>query len=491
MITEYYPFFCFFRYYKLSSTVFLPSVTDNGYVLVKDELFEIDELAKNFLKRLPLTKKEAMRHLSVNYNQKDADLLIRDFLKLDIIESGSGFNVTCLSLNTFFSQCIREFTNYIKGFVGVYPLTIKCYLIKRKLRRLKGTLDPTANDKPKTILLIMYGGIGDMVLASPMLQCLKENMPNTLIDVVVKAKYASFLESCPLINRIIKYPGNRHAFKWLGKPSRFLMLLYQKYDITIGCCEHFGGNCRWFTGKALNYLVDADMRIGTLDRVSCKHTYITRLFLTHGVKEYYEHEAIRMLRLLEPMGVAYSKHRATVWENRKGESAIEKFNISTRLSSTTYTIGISPFTGIQKQWPLDRYAKIIEYLSLNYDATVILLGAKRNLQEAAILRCLVGKNDNIINLTGMTTTKDLITIIRRLSLLISPDSGPAHIATACQIPEIVLFGYTNPHRYCPWMNPKSTLLRTQTRKVRDISVDIVCKAIQDILVNNNKHIFQS
>ena len=481
------PIFDVFKCYRLSDNVFLPSVADKGYILVEHVLYEINKPTEQFLKSLPSTRKYAMSYLIISHNRKEAELLIGDFLERDIIKPESWFDILRLRIRVFFRQDIKKFVTYTTRFFSVYLLTFKCYLIKKKLCRKKNSSNIIENNKPKTILLIAYGGIGDMVLMSPMLQVLKSNIPAALIDVVVKAKYTGFLESCPLINHVIKYPGSHCIYKWFGEPSRFIMSLYQKYDITIGCCEHFGGDCRWFTGKALSYLIDANMRIGTLDRVSSKYTCITKHFLTHSVVERYEHEAERMLRLLEPLGITHFERQATVWGEAEDKNTLNKFNISAKLDSTAYIVGLSPFTGIQKQWPIDRYAKLIKYLLLNFNATVILLGTKKNLQEAAILRCLVGDNDDIIDLTGITSTKELITIIKTLSLLISPDSGPAHIAAACQIPEIVLFGYTNPHRYCPWMNPKLVLLRTQSRKVEDISVNVVCKTIRKVLVKNNKH----
>jgi ADP-heptose:LPS heptosyltransferase len=486
MVAKSCSIFDVFKCYKLSDNVFLPLVADKGYILVKHELYEVDKLMFQLLKSLPLTRKYINNCLSY-YNKKHIDLLINNFLERNIIKPESWFNIVRLRITTLFHRYFKQVVAYPKRLFDVYLLAAKCYLIKRKLHGLKVDIDLIESNKPTTILLILYGGIGDIVLATPMLQVLKKIIPRALIDVVIKAKYASFLEPCPLINRIIIYPGYRNVYKWPGKPSPFLMSLYQKYDITIGCCEHFGGACRWFTGKALSYLIDAKMRIGTLDRVSVKYPYITKHFLTHGIEERYEHEAIRMLRLLKPLGAVHFEHRAAVWGEAGDESTLNKFNLSPEVDSNTYMVGVSPFTGIGKQWPIDRYAKLIKYLLSNFNVTVILLGTKKNQQEAAILRCLIGENDNVIDLTGMTSAKELITIISTLSLLVSPDSGPAHIAAACQIAEIVLFGHTNPHRYRPWMNQKSVLLRARSKKVEDISEAVVCKIACKILVENNEH----
>ena len=480
-----------FKCYKLSENVFLPPLMDNGYILVKNILYEVDKASVRFLKSLPLTRKHINNYLSGIYNRKLMDLLIADLLELKVMAPERWLKIVHLRIKDLILKQVKQITARIKSLFGVYLLTAKCFLIKRKLRNLNRTKNIAKYNNSKTVLLIAFGGIGDMVLMTPMLQVLKKIMPDASIDVIVKAKYAGFFKSCPLIDHIIKYPGSCHVFKWLGKPSTFLISLYQKYDITIGCCEHFGGTCRWFTGKALLYLIDADMRISTIDRVSSKYPRITKYFLTDGIEERYEHEATRMLRLLKPLGASHREHQAAVWEGTKNKSTPNKFNLPMEFDSATCMVGISPFTRIGKQWPIDRYAKLIRYLLSNFTVRVILLGTKKNRQEAAILRCLIGENNNVMDLTGMTSTEELITVIKALSLLISPDSGPAHIAAACRIPEIVLFGRTNPHRYSPWMNRKLLVLRTWSKKVEDISVSVVCKASCKFLVEINKHFLDS
>ena len=159
----------------------------------------------------------------------------------------------------------------------------KCYIIKRKLQKTNIVQKTGRNNGNKKVLLIGFGGIGDMVLMTPMLQALTEAIPGVSVDVITKSKYVDFFKTCPLVNCVIKYPGNRRVYKWVGKPSTFVTSLYRQYDITIGCCEHFGGTCRWFTGKALSYLIDANMRIGTLDKLSRKYFRISKYFLNAGL----------------------------------------------------------------------------------------------------------------------------------------------------------------------------------------------------------------
>ena len=66
---------------------------------------------------------------------------------------------------------------------------------------------------------------------------------------------------------------------------------------------------------------------------------------------------------------------------------------------------------------------------------------------------------NIINLTGKTTIKELSEKIAGLSLFITNDSGPMHIAGAYKIPTVAIFGSTSDVETNQWHNEKSIVVR--------------------------------
>jgi len=66
---------------------------------------------------------------------------------------------------------------------------------------------------------------------------------------------------------------------------------------------------------------------------------------------------------------------------------------------------------------------------------------------------------NYKNLAGQTTVADLIEIIGGLSLFITNDSGPMHIAAAYRIPTAAIFGSTNHSHTHQWHNPRGVVVR--------------------------------
>ncbi len=95
-----------------------------------------------------------------------------------------------------------------------------------------------------------------------------------------------------------------------------------------------------------------------------------------------------------------------------------------------------------KRWPGERFAKLGDLLAQNIGAQIVLVGSKGELdisQEVAQQM----KAEPVI-LTGATTLTQLVAILNVVDLLITNDTGPAHIAAALGRRTLVVFGPTNP-----------------------------------------------
>jgi heptosyltransferase-2 len=95
-----------------------------------------------------------------------------------------------------------------------------------------------------------------------------------------------------------------------------------------------------------------------------------------------------------------------------------------------------------KRWPADRYAALGDRLIDELDAEVILIGSSA---EVDVSRDVSGQMRNQpVVLTGQTELGELVGILSQVNLLVTNDTGPAHIASALGRPTLVIFGPTNP-----------------------------------------------
>jgi len=103
-----------------------------------------------------------------------------------------------------------------------------------------------------------------------------------------------------------------------------------------------------------------------------------------------------------------------------------------------------------RNWGADKYAELIGYLQNQYGAKVLLSGAPTDIEKHYEQEILTRTNNTVTSLIGKTTLKQLLAVIDAASLVICPDSGPAHMATAVATPVIGLYATSNPERTGPY-----------------------------------------
>jgi heptosyltransferase-2 len=125
------------------------------------------------------------------------------------------------------------------------------------------------------------------------------------------------------------------------------------------------------------------------------------------------------------------------------------------------TLGINPGAtyGSAKRWYPEKFAQVAAQLSKRYD--IVIFGGNAEVTMANdIAKKLDAQNvKNYTNLAGKTSVKALIEHIAGLSLFITNDSGPMHVASAYQIPTIAIFGPTKFLETSQWENEKSIIVR--------------------------------
>jgi heptosyltransferase I len=123
-------------------------------------------------------------------------------------------------------------------------------------------------------------------------------------------------------------------------------------------------------------------------------------------------------------------------------------------SGTGPTCVISPCSSQRarnfRNWSVTKYVELIGYLQNRYGAKVLLTGAPTDIEKHYEQEILAHSGDTVTSLIGKTTLKQLLAVIDAANLVICPDSGPAHMATAVATPVIGLYATSNPERTGPY-----------------------------------------
>ena len=103
-----------------------------------------------------------------------------------------------------------------------------------------------------------------------------------------------------------------------------------------------------------------------------------------------------------------------------------------------------------RSWSINNFAKLIKYLISLENLQVIMTGGNSPPEQlySKELDDLFG--NSILNLIGKTSIREMAALIKHSDFIISPDSGPAHIATIMGKPVIGLYAMSNPKRSGPY-----------------------------------------
>ena len=109
-----------------------------------------------------------------------------------------------------------------------------------------------------------------------------------------------------------------------------------------------------------------------------------------------------------------------------------------------------------RNWPVEHFAAIIAHLREKNCRVVITGGPSELEREYGDVLSRDGAADNLV---GTTTLKQLVALFEAADLVICPDSGPAHMATAVSTPVLGLYATSNPARTGPYVSRDLTVNR--------------------------------
>lgn len=128
-----------------------------------------------------------------------------------------------------------------------------------------------------------------------------------------------------------------------------------------------------------------------------------------------------------------------------------------------------------KRWPAERYAALADRFIAEAGANVLLIGSPE--EEEVSLEVQARMKRQPIMLTGRTTLAEAVAVLSIADLLVTNDTGPAHIAAALERPTLVIFGPTDPRTTRPFSSAAEIIRRPPECApcmLRDCPIDHRC-----------------
>jgi ADP-heptose:LPS heptosyltransferase len=131
--------------------------------------------------------------------------------------------------------------------------------------------------------------------------------------------------------------------------------------------------------------------------------------------------------------------------------------------ASTKCIVIAPVSNSTiRDWPLERYIRLIGLLMTRVDCRIMLVGSRSQASELSYVCEHYEDDRRVVNLAGRTEWSELAVVLRRADLVIVNNSGVAHLAAACGRPTLAI--YSGSHQPQEW-GPRGEAVRTLTAAV--------------------------
>ncbi|MCX7910481.1 MAG: glycosyltransferase family 9 protein [Endomicrobia bacterium] len=325
------------------------------------------------------------------------------------------------------------FYHYIDRYIGI-GLIITFFLFKKFSEIFKKNKIFTI----KKILIIKLSMIGDTILLYPAVKSIKEKFSQVKITMLCSDINLEIVKKWNFIDEVIVFKVN----EFLKNPFSIFNLIFKKnrrFDIAIDFEQ-------WFRITAILAFLYAKFKIGFKTQNQFRH-YLFDKAILHRRKK---HEVECFCELVEVLGIKVEDKQLCLPIDNQTILKMEKLINNYNLEKKQFII-IHPGCGIHgqyRQWDIEKYVEVAEYVVSRYNLNVVLTGSKDDLK--IVKKIMKISKVNFINFVGKTTLEELISLVSMAKFVICGNTGVLHIAAAVRTPTIAIHGPTDPAKWGPW-----------------------------------------
>jgi len=288
---------------------------------------------------------------------------------------------------------------------------------------------------PKSICILRLSAIGDVTHMIPVVRTIQKYLPDTELTWIIGKNEARLVNKMSNIE-LIEFDKSRiiqSCKKLVGKFKNRI------FDVLLCAQASLRANL-------ISTLVPATIKLG-YDSARSKdfHSYFIDKNISPAPEE---HVLDSFFSFIEYLGL---QDREMRWEYNISEESHQFAN--KQLCDNKFKIIISPCSSHSlRNWLPDRYAQVADYAAQKLNAQIILCGGASEFEKKMGGEIEHHMQTKPLNLIGKDTLNKFLALLQKADVIISPDSGPAHMATGLGTPVLGLYAASNLKRSGPYLS---------------------------------------
>lgn len=293
----------------------------------------------------------------------------------------------------------------------------------------------------KKILFIRFSSIGDIVLTTPVVRCVKKRMPDAELHFLTKSGYQSLLSSNPYINKVHALNGSLKGV--------IAQLKTENYDFIVDLHKNF----RSVKVRMALWRPSASFPKLDFQKMLFTKLKIGRLPDVHVVDRYF--------KAVERLGVQNDGQGLDFFFHDGDGVEMETWPETFRRGFAAIVIGGQHATKIL---PADKVIEVCKEL----EYPVVLIGGSEDRERGEWIRKTVEKE--IVNTCGQLSIGQSASLLQQAEVVLTNDTGMMHIAAALRKPIVSVWGNTVPqfgmYPYLPTCPERNCIIEKKGLKCR-------------------------
>jgi heptosyltransferase I len=286
----------------------------------------------------------------------------------------------------------------------------------------------------RNIGIVMMSAVGDSVHVLPVVTALKRQDPAPRITWIIQPGPRTLVEGHPAVDAFVSFDRTRG---WGAFVETRRALAKQEFDLVLDLQVYLKAGI-------VTALANAPVKLG-FDRARARD--LNWLFTNRRIPSRAEgqHVQDQYLEFLTELGVPADPVEWNLgpWESERPAQQAFFATVDRPIAAIVVAT-----TKPQKDWIPERWGEVAESLYDDFGLQPVLVGGT-SARERAAAATILTRSPRTRSALG-SGLRQLVGILDGAALVLSPDTGPLHIAVALDRPVVSLMGYTNPKRTGPY-----------------------------------------